>query len=271
MFVAVETRRKGLHYKSMVSAVLINYLLFSQNHHIILYIYSGFSMKKSISDLIQPISSSDAGLRSKAPSSCSDGLLNCLEEQHNSIQASQRNWRRNHCGLMECTQSTGTQSTGCTIHQRPTTTDEGSPAAIERASSLHTERASSLHTERASSLHTERASSLHMLPTFKSGDERKARPTELHPVGGTLGNKVQDGGEGDGSLPCTPELQPDGDTDSQAGDEALVSDTKLMMMTFLRDYVGKPKARRKQDKVQETMRRVVDGVLEKHQYAYNGR
>ena len=118
---------------------------------------------------------------------------------------------------------------------------------------------------------TERASSLQMLPTFKSGDERKARPTELHPVGGTLGNKVQDGGEGDGSLPCTPELQPDGDTDSQAGDEALVSDTKLMMMTFLRDYVGKPKARRKTDKVQETMRRVVDGVLEKHQYAYNGR
>ena len=95
------------------------------------------------------------------------------------------------------------------IHQKPATTGEGPSAAIERASSPQ------------------------ILTTFKSGDEREARPMEL---GGTLVNKLQDKDdeEGAGSLPCsTPELQSHVDADSQAGDEALVSDAKQIIGTFV--------------------------------------
>ncbi|CAL8358629.1 unnamed protein product [Arctogadus glacialis] len=114
--------------------------------------------------------------------------------------------------------------------------------------------------------HTTTEGALPLMATFKSGDERKPRPTELGR--GRLGNKSQDDQEGDGSLPCTPELQSEVDTDSQAGEEVLDSDTKRVICTFLRDYAGASRTR--QDEVQVTMTRVVDGVLEKHQYAYKG-
>ena len=155
------------------------------------------SMKKSISDLIQPISSPDAGLRSKEPRFCSDGLLNCLEEQHDSIQASQMNWTRNHCGQMECT-----QSTGCMIHQIPTrpTTGEGSSAAIERPSSPQI------------------LTRLTLLNKLQDDDD----------------DDNDDDDEGAVSLPRgAPELQSHVDADSQAGDEALVSDAKQIIGTFV--------------------------------------
>lgn len=116
--------------------------------------------------------------------------------------------------------------------------------------------------------HTTTEGALPLMATFKSGAERKPRPTELGR--GRLVNKLQDDQEGDGSLPSTPELQAEVDTDSQV-DEVLDRDTKRVICTFLRDYAGVSKPKRKrQDKVQVTMTRVVDGVLEKHQYAYKG-
>lgn len=78
----------------------------------------------------------------------------------------------------------------------------------------------------------------------------------------------------DGSLPCTPELQLDNDTDVSscpAGDEVLDSDTRQIISRFLRDYVGLSKPQWNESKALSTMKRVVEDVLEKHRYAYNGR
>ncbi|CAL8247787.1 unnamed protein product [Lota lota] len=130
------------------------------------------------------------------------------------------------------------------------------------------DRSVEFHSEDSSTMR-ERSSSIELgLTTFKSGDDCPPRPTTL----GTpnMVNKSLDIEEGDGSLPCTPELQSDVDMDSQSEEQVLESDTRQIISTFLRDYVGASKPKRKQDKVQATMTRVVDGVLEKHRYAYKG-
>lgn len=75
----------------------------------------------------------------------------------------------------------------------------------------------------------------------------------------------------DGSLPCTPELLPDSEIDScPAGDEVLESDTRQLIISFLRDYTGLSKPQWNESKALSTMKRVVGDVLEKHRYAYNG-
>ena len=137
------------------------------------------------------------------------------------------------------------------------------------------DRNMNFHSE-ASPTITEKASSRELYANFKSGGERKPRSTDLgRAVPGNNSQDVDDDDdddeEGDGSLPCTQELQSDTDADSQAVDRAFESLTKRVICTFLTDSVRAPKAKRKQDQVQVTMRRVVDGVLEKHRYAYKGR
>uniref|UniRef100_A0A8P4GCF7 MCL1 apoptosis regulator, BCL2 family member b n=1 Tax=Dicentrarchus labrax TaxID=13489 RepID=A0A8P4GCF7_DICLA len=77
----------------------------------------------------------------------------------------------------------------------------------------------------------------------------------------------------DGSLPCTPELLSDTEIDVSgcpAGDEVLNSETTQLIDCFLRDFTGLSKSRWNESKALATMKRVVDGVLEKHRYAYNG-
>ncbi|XP_059195687.1 induced myeloid leukemia cell differentiation protein Mcl-1b isoform X1 [Centropristis striata] len=77
----------------------------------------------------------------------------------------------------------------------------------------------------------------------------------------------------DGSLPCTPELQSDSEIDVSscpAGDEVLESDTRQLISRFLRDFTGLSKPKWNESRALSTMKRVVEDVLEKHRYAYNG-
>ncbi|KAJ3597412.1 hypothetical protein NHX12_000939 [Muraenolepis orangiensis] len=115
----------------------------------------------------------------------------------------------------------------------------------------------------------ERSSAMDLVKATFKGVDGPQRPTALG-VGSTMPNtvnKVHDdcgGSQGD-SLPSTPEE----DMDSQSGEEeVLKSDTRQHIYTFLVESTAITKW--KPDPVQATMRRVVDGVLEKHQYAYNG-
>ncbi|XP_056141570.1 induced myeloid leukemia cell differentiation protein Mcl-1b [Lampris incognitus] len=85
-----------------------------------------------------------------------------------------------------------------------------------------------------------------------------------------LGDTGEDGG---GSLPCTPELQSYSEVDVSvcpAGDEALENDTRQLLDTFFRGFTGLSHPRWTRDKALSTMKRVVEDVLDKHRYAYNG-
>ncbi|KAM4597685.1 induced myeloid leukemia cell differentiation protein Mcl-1b [Polymixia lowei] len=87
-------------------------------------------------------------------------------------------------------------------------------------------------------------------------------------------NLRDDNDDDGGSLPCTPDLQSDdGDMEVSscpAGDEVLKNDTRELIDCFLRDFTGMSPQRWKQGKALSTMKRVVNDVLEKHRYAYNG-
>lgn len=74
----------------------------------------------------------------------------------------------------------------------------------------------------------------------------------------------------DGSLPCTP--QSDSDSDSwSAENEALTNDTRQLVSRFLAEHTGLTGSRWNESKALTTMKRVVDSLLEKHRYTYNGR
>lgn len=101
----------------------------------------------------------------------------------------------------------------------------------------------------------------------KSSDPPK-RPNSLEVTsknGYSKSNRRLDDGVADGSLPCSPDLQLDSET------EGLDNDTKQLIRTFLRDYVGLSKGRWGESKALSTMKRVVEDVLAKHRYAYNGK
>uniref|UniRef100_A0A8D3B2J3 MCL1 apoptosis regulator, BCL2 family member b n=1 Tax=Scophthalmus maximus TaxID=52904 RepID=A0A8D3B2J3_SCOMX len=82
------------------------------------------------------------------------------------------------------------------------------------------------------------------------------------------------GGGGDvggGSLPSTPESDGEHDVSGcPAADEALDSFTRELISQFLRDYVARTDPRWTDSKALSTMKRVVDRLVEKHRYAYNG-
>lgn len=74
----------------------------------------------------------------------------------------------------------------------------------------------------------------------------------------------------DGSLPCTP--QSDSDSDSwSAENEALTNDTRQLVSRFLAEHTGLRGSRWNESKALTTMKRVVDSLLEKHRYTYNGK
>ncbi|MEQ2272582.1 hypothetical protein XENORESO_001159 [Xenotaenia resolanae] len=105
----------------------------------------------------------------------------------------------------------------------------------------------------------------------------KHRPTILGvtPSNGFVGKSLPESGYGadDGSLPCTPELELVGETDvsqGHAGNAALDNNTRELIGSFLRDFTGLSKQRWRQNKPLSTMIRVVENVLSKHKYNYNG-
>ncbi|XP_075996232.1 induced myeloid leukemia cell differentiation protein Mcl-1b [Genypterus blacodes] len=74
----------------------------------------------------------------------------------------------------------------------------------------------------------------------------------------------------DGSLPCTPE-SPDAEPASCPAEyEVLKNDTRQLVRRFLTDFTGMTKPGWNESKALTTMKRVVDDLLEKHRYAYNG-
>ncbi|TDH11305.1 hypothetical protein EPR50_G00059610 [Perca flavescens] len=75
----------------------------------------------------------------------------------------------------------------------------------------------------------------------------------------------------DGSLPCTPEPDAELEVPScPAGDAVLANDTRQLIGRFLRDFTGLSKPQWNESRALATMKRVVEDVLEKHRYAYNG-
>ncbi|XP_063735770.1 induced myeloid leukemia cell differentiation protein Mcl-1b [Eleginops maclovinus] len=78
------------------------------------------------------------------------------------------------------------------------------------------------------------------------------------------------------SLPSSPELQSDSETDesasggSSAGNEVLENDTRQLMGRFFREFTLLSKPQWTESRELTTMKRVVDDVLSKHRYSYNG-
>ncbi|XP_068178853.1 induced myeloid leukemia cell differentiation protein Mcl-1b [Antennarius striatus] len=73
----------------------------------------------------------------------------------------------------------------------------------------------------------------------------------------------------DGSLPCTPELEADEPTCPEEY-EVLENDTRELVTRFLLEFTEHKRPRWQESKALGTMRRVVESLLEKHRYAYNG-
>lgn len=92
----------------------------------------------------------------------------------------------------------------------------------------------------------------------------------VNSANGYASKTIQDADDG-GSLPCTPELDGEIDvSDSPAEAEVLENDTRQLMGRFLRDFTGFSKSQWNESGELTTMKRVVQDVLEKHRYAYNG-
>lgn len=111
-----------------------------------------------------------------------------------------------------------------------------------------------------------------------NGNDVSKRPKslEVNSSNGYATKNIRDNSDDldEGSLPCTPELMSDSENDVSscpAGDEVLENDTRQLISQFLKDFTGLSNPRWNESKALSTMKRVVEGVLEKHRYAYNGR
>uniref|UniRef100_A0A3P8VKM5 MCL1 apoptosis regulator, BCL2 family member b n=1 Tax=Cynoglossus semilaevis TaxID=244447 RepID=A0A3P8VKM5_CYNSE len=107
--------------------------------------------------------------------------------------------------------------------------------------------------------------------SMSSVTETQRRPKDLQ-VNTANGHARKSHCEVDeGSEPCTPEPHSEAELDvSQAGDEVLDTDTKELIFQFYRDFTTHSPSKWGERKALTTMKRVVDDVLEKHRYAYNG-
>uniref|UniRef100_A0A3B4AGK2 Bcl-2 Bcl-2 homology region 1-3 domain-containing protein n=1 Tax=Periophthalmus magnuspinnatus TaxID=409849 RepID=A0A3B4AGK2_9GOBI len=77
----------------------------------------------------------------------------------------------------------------------------------------------------------------------------------------------------EGSLPCTPEFHSDSEMELSsysAEHEVLESDTRQLLSDFFKLFTGISQPKWKQRPALSTMKGVVDKLLEKHRYAYNG-
>jgi len=127
---------------------------------------------------------------------------------------------------------------------------------------------SSPQTERAPTIDTHNGN-------LGSNNTSKQRPSALgvSSKNGFAQKILREEDSDNGSLPSTPELHSDIELDvsgSKAGYEALEKDTRQLMKRFLGEFTGLLNSRWKERKDLATMKRVVDDVLEKHRYAYNG-
>lgn len=76
----------------------------------------------------------------------------------------------------------------------------------------------------------------------------------------------------DGSLPSTPAELPGGaDVPSGAGYEALEAETRQLIGRFLSEFTGLSKAQWSESKELSTMKRVVNDLLVKHRFSFNGK
>ncbi|XP_044213962.1 induced myeloid leukemia cell differentiation protein Mcl-1b [Thunnus albacares] len=127
-----------------------------------------------------------------------------------------------------------------------------------------------------SSPQTDRAPTIDTLNgNLGSNNTSKQRPSALAvPTKNGYAQKIiREEDSDNGSLPSTPEQHSDSELEvsgSQAVYEALEEDTRQLMKRFLGEFTGLLNPRWKERKDLATMKRVVDDVLEKHRYAYNG-
>lgn len=103
-------------------------------------------------------------------------------------------------------------------------------------------------------------------------NETPKRPRNLGVNGYAAKNLREDSDDvDDGSLPCTPEIDSETDVSGcPAGDEVLENDTRQLISRFLREFSGLSKPKWNERRALSTIKRVVEDVLEKHRYAYNG-
>ncbi|KAG7234016.1 hypothetical protein INR49_006262 [Caranx melampygus] len=103
-------------------------------------------------------------------------------------------------------------------------------------------------------------------------NETPLRPKNLEVMSNGFATKTsrEDSDVDDGSLPCTPEMETDSDTDVSSGDEVLEADTRQLVSQAMIHFTGRSVTRWTEHKALQTMKRVVNDVLDKHRYAYNG-
>ncbi|XP_020783235.1 induced myeloid leukemia cell differentiation protein Mcl-1b [Boleophthalmus pectinirostris] len=107
-----------------------------------------------------------------------------------------------------------------------------------------------------------------------SGASSHARPTALVMKNELVNKNLPEDYENSGdSLPCTPEFHSDSEIELSgysAEHEVLESDTRQLLSDFFKLFTGISQSKWKQRPALSTMKRVVDNLLEKHRYAYNG-
>uniref|UniRef100_A0A3Q3B4V7 MCL1 apoptosis regulator, BCL2 family member b n=1 Tax=Kryptolebias marmoratus TaxID=37003 RepID=A0A3Q3B4V7_KRYMA len=98
------------------------------------------------------------------------------------------------------------------------------------------------------------------------------RPKDLvmPPLKGYQDKRFQELGDDHGSLPSTPEVDGNPDVPGGAEDEVLENDTKHLISRFLQEFTGLSKRQWSESKELSTMNRVVEDLLTKHRFAYNG-
>ncbi|XP_040899690.1 induced myeloid leukemia cell differentiation protein Mcl-1b [Toxotes jaculatrix] len=107
-----------------------------------------------------------------------------------------------------------------------------------------------------------------------SDPPKRPKSLEVNSANGYSTKTCQEDSDNDhGSLPYTPESPTDSEisiSSCPAGDEVLDSDTRELILQFLRDYTELSRPRWNENKALSTMKRVVGDVLDKHRFAYNG-
>lgn len=97
---------------------------------------------------------------------------------------------------------------------------------------------------------------------------------EVDPTMKYLSKMIRGDSDG-GSLPSSPDQQSDSDSEAHCVcsgiDDVLENLTRSLIRQFMREYTGLSKPQMSESRELSTMKRVVDGLLEKHNIAYRGR
>ncbi|XP_031723253.1 induced myeloid leukemia cell differentiation protein Mcl-1b isoform X1 [Anarrhichthys ocellatus] len=104
-----------------------------------------------------------------------------------------------------------------------------------------------------------------------SSNDTPKRPKMLLGMDYATAKALREDSQGidDDSLPCTPDA--DGDEHDVSGYSAVLeNDTRQLISRFLEEFTGLSKSQWNEGRELKTMKRVVEDVLEKHRYAFNG-